>query len=317
MKEPSQGNPKSVIVAGGSGFIGRSLCRALLSSGYRVTVLTRGAAKPPSAEPQGGLPEYVTWDARTDSYWGHLADGAHALVNLAGEGIAEGRWTSERKRLILESRVHAGEAMLAAVTKASVKPRVFLQGSAVGYYGDTGDEAVDESSPPGTGFLTEVCLKWEASTRAVEDMGVRRVVVRTGLVLGRGGGVLQKMLAPFKLFVGGAFGDGSQGFPWIHMEDEVGAMVFLLENAAASGPYNLTAPESVSNLDFCRHLGQAMSRPCGLSVPSAALKLAMGGEMANELLLTGCRAFPKRLVELGFEFRHPRLGEALKEIMQQ
>ncbi|WP_243359091.1 TIGR01777 family oxidoreductase [Fundidesulfovibrio terrae] len=314
MKEPSHDNPKSVIVSGGSGFIGKPLCRALMAGGYRVTVLTRGASRPLSADPEGALPEYVTWDGHSGAGWGHLADGAHALVNLAGEGIAEGRWTPERKSRILQSRVHAGQAMLAAVAQAAVKPRVFIQGSGVGYYGDTGDEAVDESSPPGSGFLTDVCLEWEASTRAVEDLGVRWVVLRMGLVMGRGGGVLQKMLTPFRLFVGGPLGEGNQGIPWIHMEDAVRAIVFLLENEAAAGPYNLTAPEAVSNLDFCRYLGRAMSRPCGLAVPAAALRLAMG-ELADELLLSGCRAFPKRLVELGFEFRHPRLAEALKELM--
>jgi len=314
MKEPSTTSSKSVIVSGGSGFIGRVLCRKLVARGYRVAVLTRGAMPGPSGAPDWSLPVYVPWDASSADGWGHMADGAFALINLAGESIADRRWTPRRKQMILDSRVQAGRAMLEAVAGARVKPRVFIQGSAVGYYGDTGDDPVDESSAPGTGFLTRICLDWEASTRAVEDMGVRRVVIRTGLVMGRGGGVLQKMLAPFRLFVGGPLGDGEQGFPWIHMDDEIAAIMFLLENDGASGPYNLTAPEAVSNLDFCRRLGQAMSRPCGLAAPAAALRIAFG-EMADELLLTGCRAFPKRLVELGFEFKHPRLLEALKDLM--
>jgi uncharacterized protein (TIGR01777 family) len=305
---------RRVIVSGGSGFIGRSLCRALLARGYQVVALTRGRTRTVSVAPQGALPAFETWDGQSSKGWGHLADGAFALVNLAGEGIADGRWTPERKRSILESRIRAGQAMFEAVSNASVKPVVLIQSSAVGYYGDTGDNPVDEDSPPGRGFLTEICLRWEESTRQAESMGVRRAVIRTGLVLGRDGGVLQKMLTPFKLFVGGPLGNGHQGFPWIHMEDQVRAMIFLMERADALGPFNLTSPEGVSNLEFCRYLGRAMSRPCGLAVPSAALRLLFGN-MADELLLSGCRAFPKRLVELGFEFKHPRLADALKELM--
>ena len=304
---------RRIVVAGGSGFIGRALCRVLLGKGYRVTVLTRGAPHPTSVSPEGAVPEAVTWNGRTADGWGHLADGAFALVNLAGESIGGGRWTSERKRSILESRVFAGQAMTQAVTQARVKPEVFVQASAVGYYGDTGDVAVDETSPPGKGFLTEICQRWEESTLPVEAMGVRRVVVRTGLVLGRGGGVLEKMLTPFKLFLGGPLGDGRQGFPWIHLDDETRAMAFLMDRQDASGVFNLTAPETVSNLDFCRRLGDAMSRPCGLAAPAVMLRLAFG-EMADELLLSGCRAFPRRLVELGYAFAHPRLDEALKSL---
>ncbi|MFP5221393.1 MAG: TIGR01777 family oxidoreductase [Acidobacteriota bacterium] len=307
---------RRVVVAGGSGFIGRPFCRALLARGYRVTVLTRGGSRPAGASPDGAVPEMHTWDGRSAQGWGHLADGAFALVNLAGESIGEGRWTPERKHAILQSRILAGEAMSQAVKQASVKPKVLVQASAVGYYGDTGQGAVDESSPPGKGFLTEICLRWEGSTRQIEDMGVRRVVIRTGLVLGRGGGVLEKMLTPFKMFLGGPLGDGRQGFPWIHLEDQVLAMVFLMEREDASGAFNLTAPETVSNREFCQRLGEAMSRPCGLSAPAAMLRLAFG-EMADELLLTGSRAFPKRLVEMGFSFSHPRLGSALRDLFPQ
>lgn len=302
-----------VIISGGSGFIGKALGRALLAKGFRVAALTRGQGRAPSASPEGAVPEFVTWDARTAKGWGHLADGAFALVNLAGESIGDGRWTPERKRRMVESRVQAGQAMADAVARATVKPKVFIQGSGVGYYGCTGEEVVDESSPSGRGFLTDLSLQWEASTRGVEDMGVRRAVVRTGVVLGRGGGLLRKMLTPFKFFMGGPLGSGSQGFPWIHLEDEAAAIAFLLEREDAAGPFNLTAPEAVSNLEFCQSLARALSRPCGLPVPSAVLRMAFG-EMADELLLSGCRAFPKRLVELGYVFRRPRLAEALKDI---
>lgn len=306
---------RRAVVAGGGGFIGLALCRALLAKGWQVTALTRGPSRPAGVTPDGAVPAFETWDGRTASGWGRLADGADVLVNLAGESIAEGRWTEARKQAILESRVLAGQAMSRAVAEAAKKPRVFLQSSAVGYYGDTGDDPVDESAPPGQGFLADVCLQWEASTKPVEALGVRRVVARTGLVLGRGGGVLEKMLAPFRFFLGGAFGDGRQGFPWIHLEDEVQAMIFLIEHPEASGPFNLAAPESASNLEFCRELGKAMSRPCGFAVPGAALRLALG-EMGRELLLSGCRAFPKRLMEMGYVFRHPRLAGALKNLLR-
>jgi hypothetical protein len=301
---------KRVIVAGGGGFIGRALCGALLAGGYQVVVLTRGPSRNPIASPDGLQPMFVNWDGRTSRGWGHLADGAFALVNLAGENIARGRWTPKRKQAIAESRVLPGLAMLQAASEASVRPEVYVQASAVGFYGDTGAEVVDEAFPPGRFFLSRVCLEVEASTREMETMGARRVVIRTGLVLGRGGGVLQKMIMPFDLFLGGPFGNGRQGFPWIHLDDVTGAIVFLLENPAASGPYNLTAPEGVSNLEFCRHLGRALSRPCWLAVPPAALRL-MFGEMAEEMFLTGCRAAPRRLMDMGYAFRHPGLAEAL------
>ncbi|MFZ5425984.1 MAG: TIGR01777 family oxidoreductase [Thermodesulfobacteriota bacterium] len=305
---------KRAVVAGGGGFIGKPLCRALMASGYQVTVLTRGRPRPPSVTPDGPLPAFEHWDGRTAEGWGHLADGASVIVNLAGESIGERRWTPQVKQAIIESRVMAGLAIVHAVREAKAKPETLIQSSAVGYYGDTGEEPVDESSPPGQGFLADVCLQWEESTRAVESMGVRRVVVRTGLVIGRGGGVLEKMLTPFKFFLGGAFGSGEQGFPWIHIEDEVEAMLFLVGRADASGPFNLTAPEPASNAGFCRELGRALSRPCGLSIPASALRLAMG-QMAEELLLSGNRPFPKRLVEMGYVFKHPRLAGALRHIL--
>ncbi|GFK95008.1 Epimerase family protein [Fundidesulfovibrio magnetotacticus] len=308
------GNGRHVVVAGGGGFIGRALCRALLARGWRVTALTRGKPRAPGADPDGARPAFAAWDGRTADGWGHLADGAYALVNLAGESIADGRWTSRRKQAIVESRVFAGQAMVRAATQAAVRPAVLLQASAVGFYGDTGDDPVDESSPPGRGFLADVCLQWEASSRPVESLGVRRVVARTGLVLGRGGGVFEKMLPPFRYYMGGPLGHGRQAFPWIHLRDQVEAMVFLLEREDLSGPFNLCAPESAANRDFCQALGRALGRPCGLAAPAAALRLAFG-EMAEELLLGGCRAFPKRLMESGYVFRHPRLAEALANLL--
>lgn len=305
---------RRAVVAGGGGFIGRALCRAFLAGGWQVTALTRGRPRPPAASPDGGLPAFEAWDGSTVTGWGSLVDGADVVVNLAGENIAQGRWTAARKRAILESRVLSGQALAKAVGMAAKKPRVFVQSSAVGYYGDTGDDPVDESASPGQGFLADVCLQWEASSRPVESLGVRRVVARTGLALGRGGGLLERVSLPFRYFLGGPLGQGGQGFPWVHLEDVARAVVFLVEHPDASGPFNIVAPEAASNLEFCRALARAMSRPCGFSVPAAALRLAFG-EMAQELLLSGCRAFPKRLMEMGYVFQHPRLAGALKNLL--
>lgn len=308
------GETKRIVIAGGSGFIGRALSRALLARGYQVAILSRGEPKSPSGTLDGPMPAFHHWDAAHAQGWGRLADGAYALVNLAGEDIAGSRWTPARKQRIVESRLGAGRAMVEAVGQAVVKPQVFIQASGVGYYGAQGDAPLDESAKPGQGFLSELAVRWEKSTAAVESMGVRRAVIRTGLVLGKSGGLLPRMLPPFKMFLGGPLGSGKQGFPWIHLEDEVKAIVFLLENPAARGPFNLTAPESVSNAQFSQALAKALKRPCGLVLPAFILRLALG-EMADELLLTGCRAFPKRLLELGYMFEHPKLAAALKQLL--
>ncbi len=305
---------RRIVIAGGSGFIGRALSRALLAKGCQVTILSRGPSRLASGAPDGPVAAMQQWDGQSAKGWGHLADGAYALVNLAGEDVAGGRWSAGRKERILESRLGAGRAMLEAVSLARVKPQVLVQASAVGYYGDTGDAPLDESAPAGQGFLAHVATRWEASTAAVEAMGVRRAVIRTGLVLGKNGGILSRMVTPFRWFLGSPFGSGQQGFPWVHLEDEVRAIQFLLENPAAQGPFNLTAPQSVSNAEFCRALASALKRPCGPAVPALALRLILG-DMAQEMLLSGCRPFPKRLLELGFMFEHPKLDDALRRLL--
>lgn len=303
-----------ILIAGGGGFIGKVLSRALLARGYQVVALTRGLSAPASGDPDGPRPAFQTWDAATADGWGHLADGALALVNLAGENLVDGRWNAEKKRRILESRVNAGRALSQAVGQAAVKPKVLVQGSAVGFYGSRGEQLLDESSPGGQGFLAEVTGRWEDSTRSVEALGVRRVVARTGLVLGRGGVLWQRLIPAFRWYLGGALGDGGQGFPWIHAQDEAKALVFLLENPQAEGPFNLTAPDMVTNAEFCKALAKALGRPCGLNAPAFALRLLFG-DMADEMLLAGCRAFPKRLLELGYVFDYPKLDEALRGLL--
>jgi hypothetical protein len=253
------------------------------------------------------------WDGRTAEGWGGLVDGARAVVNLAGSNLAEGRWTAERKKDILQSRLDAGRAVVQAVQRAAHKPPLVIQASAVGYYGPHRDEELVESAPAGSDFLAQVCVEWERSTADLAELGVRQVVIRTGLVLSEQGGSLPRMLMPFRLFVGGPLGSGRQWFSWIHIADEVAALQFLIEAEGVSGPFNLTAPAPLSNRALARLLGQAMGRPAFMPVPAPILRLVFG-EM-SAVLLEGQRALPHRLLGLGFRFRFPALAEALGDLL--
>lgn len=301
-----------VIIAGGTGLIGRALAADLVQDGHHVIVLSRTPERYTGRLPAGVQVE--RWDARSAEGWAHLADGADAIVNLAGENIAAGRWTPERKRRIRESRLNAGRAVVEAVQAASNRPRVVVQASAVGYYGPCGDEEVTENHPPGSDFLARVCVEWEASTAPVEELGVRRPILRTGIVLSTEGGALPRMLPPFKLGLGGRLGSGRQWFPWIHIRDEVRAIRFLVEREDASGPYNLTAPNPVTNAELTRALGRVLGRPALLPVPALALKVLFG-EMAT-VLLDGQRAVPRRLLEAGFSFEFTDVEAALRDLLK-
>jgi uncharacterized protein (TIGR01777 family) len=306
------------IITGGTGLIGRALVDSLVADGqttggHTVTVLTRSPQKH-----QGSLPAGVTavgWDGKSAAGWGHLVDGADAIVNLAGEGIADGRWSEERKQRILQSRVDAGKAVVEAVGQAQVKPKVVVQASAVGYYGVGDESPLPESSPPGNDFLGQVCFEWEASSAEVERMGVRRVVIRTGIVLSTKGGAFPKLALPFHFFAGGPIGSGQQYFPWIHIDDQVRAIRFLMENESASGPYNLAAPNPPTNKEFVQKLGKAMGRPALLPVPSIAFKIIFG-EMST-VLLDGQRAVPQALEAAGFGFSYPEATAAARDILQK
>jgi uncharacterized protein (TIGR01777 family) len=300
-----------VLITGGSGLIGSALARELGAAGEDVVVLSRDPSRVKNSLPNVRA---VRWDGVSADGWGSLAEGPDtAIVHLAGESIADGRWSEERKRRIVDSRVRSSVAVAAAIRQAKVKPRVLLQGSAVGYYGACGDEVVTEDHGPGTGFLAKVCVDWEASTLEVESLGVRRALLRTGIVLAREGGALAKMALPFRLFAGGPLGSGRQWVPWIHLADEVGAIRFLLDHAAARGAFNLTAPEPVQNRDFGRALGSALHRPSLLPAPGFALHLVLG-EMAA-MILEGQRAVPRALQELGYTFRFPDLRRALDDLL--
>lgn len=300
------------LITGGTGLIGRALAESLAADGYEVIILSRNPAQ------AQGLPagvEAEQWDGRTAQSWGHLADGAAAIINLAGESIAARRWTAEHKRRIIDSRLNAGRAVVEAIGAAAVRPTVLIQASAVGYYGPCDDEEIAEDAGPGNDFLArQVAVPWEESTASVEAMGVRRVVIRTGVVLSQKGGALPRMVLPFKLLIGGPLGNGRQWFPWIHLADEVAAIRFLMERADASGAFNLTAPNPLTNAEFSRVVGHVMSRPAWIPTPALALRLLLG-EMAT-VLLDGQRAIPRRLQQSGFTFKFPHVELALRDILR-
>jgi len=299
-----------VIITGGSGLIGRMLTESLAVDNHEVIVLSRD---PKQVTNLPHSVKVVRWDGRTTVGWEHFVDGADAIVNLAGAPIAEGRWSSKRKRLLKESRVNAGRAIVKAVEVAENKPGVVVQASAVGYYGPRDNEMLTENSRPGNDFLARLTAKWETSTEPVEALGVRRVIIRTGVVLSRAGGAFPKILLPFKLFAGGPLGSGKQWFPWIHQNDEVAAIRFLIENDAASGPFNLTAPRPVTNAEFGRQLGRAMGRPAIMPAPTFAIRTAFGE--VSTVLLDGQRAVPHRLQEFGFKFQFSTPEAALQDLL--
>jgi uncharacterized protein (TIGR01777 family) len=297
---------------GGSGLLGRALGGSLGSVGFDVVVLSRQA--PEKVDLPAGC-RAARWDGRSPEGWLGEADGAAAIVNLAGESIAGRRWSAERKRRIVASRVDSTRAAVAALAALPEgrRPPVLLQASGAGIYGDRGDETLDESSTPGEGFLAETAKAWEAASAGADELGVRRVLLRTGVVLAREGGALPEMSRPFRFFVGGRLGDGRQWLPWIHLDDEIAAIAFLLRDPAARGPYNLCAPTPATNAELTRALARALRRPALFAVPAFALRLLLG-EMAT-LVLRGQRVVPRRLLAAGFRFRFANLDAALADLI--
>lgn len=294
-----------VLITGATGFIGQPLCRELAGKGHQLLAVSRDPDKardtlPEGTEVRAGVADFA--DAEPE-----------AVINLAGESIAGGRWTDEKKRRIVESRVEATGAIVDLCARAETPPTVLVSASAMGYYGDQGDRDVTESTPPNHEFVHEICDRWETEARKAEAHGLRVAMARIGLVLDTGGGMLEKTLTPFKLGVGGRLGDGTQYMPWIHRSDMVRILVFLLERDDLSGPFNASAPNPVTNAEFTRTLAGQLNRPAVLPAPAIGLKIAFG-EMSR-LLLTGARMLPKRLEEAGFEFRYPTLDQALADIL--
>lgn len=295
-----------VLITGGTGFIGKALCEALIARGDRVSVLTRDAARAARRVP--GVRALTALDR---------IDDVDALVNLAGENLADQRWTEARKQLFQASRVDSTRRLLDALQRTTTRPRVLVSGSAIGWYGARGDELLNEYSASGRydEYQSQLCRAWEAEARRAEALGVRVCLIRTGLVLERDGGPLARMLLPFRLGLGGRLGDGRQWMSWVHRADHVALMLWLIDHDDCQGPYNATAPQPVTNADFTRALAAALHRPALLPMPAGVLRLLVG-EMA-ELLLTGQRVLPSRTQESGFVFRHPELGPALRAILQR
>ena len=288
-----------VLIAGASGLIGTSLTTRLRRSGHEVVRLVRRE-------------ERAADERRWDPPAGEIADGAldgvDAVVNLAGAPLLPGRWSAARKQVLLDSRVEPTEVLAEAVAEHGIP--VLVNASAVGYYGDPGPSIVDETSPAGHGFLAELCTAWEGATEAAATAGARVVRIRTGLVLARKGGLLDVLRPLFCLGLGGKLGDGKQYMPWISLEDEVGAIVFALENESLSGAVNLSGPQPATNAAFTKALGRAVHRPAIWQVPGFAMKIALG-QAAEEMTLFGQRAIPRVLEEAGYAFRHPTLEDAL------
>lgn len=302
-----------IVIAGGTGFLGRPLVDALSADRHEVTILTRG----PSAA-AGGWPEGVrvaTWapDGSAGA-WATDVSGADAVINLAGESIAAKRWTDAQKSRIIESRRLATRSLVAAINRATSRPRLLLNGSAVGYYGPCGSEVVTEAGAAGHDFLATVCAAWEAEAQAAASNGTRVVFLRTGLVLEKDGGAFPQMLLPFKFGAGGPVGSGRQYWPWIHRADWVGLVRWILQMPALTGAVNATSPNPVTNAEFARTLGRAMHRPAFMPAPAFALRLLLG-DMADGLLLSGQRAIPRCAEQGGYAFRYRQLDEALDAIL--
>jgi uncharacterized protein (TIGR01777 family) len=296
------------VIAGASGFIGSALVQRLSQRGDSLKLLSRNPRSPAKTADR----EWLVWEPGVSGDWEKSVDGADGVINLAGEGIAEKRWTERQKELIRSSRIESTRALVHAIAKAKEKPKFLINASAVGYYGSRGDETLTEESAAGKDFLARLCVAWEEEATKAQDHGVRVARLRTGIVLAKGRGVLAKMVPPFKFFVGGPLGSGQQWLPWIHIEDEVGLILFLIESATARGSFNAVSPNPVTMEEFCRVLGKVLNRPSWASVPASALTLLLG-EMAD-MVLGGQRVLPKAAEKLGYNFKHPTITEALESL---
>jgi len=297
-----------LVITGATGLIGSALVDRLWNQFHSLVLLSR---RPPT-EIGVAKKEWFAWTPGAGGEWEKTIDGADGVINLAGEPIAGKRWSDAQKQKLRLSRIDSTRSLVSAIAKAQNKPKFLLNASAVGYYGPHGDETITESTPPGSDFLARLCADWEAEAKKAEAHGIRVAIVRTGIVLARGQGALKKMVPPFKMYLGGPLGSGNQWMPWIHIEDEIGLLVFLMENENARGAFNATAPNPVTMEEFARALGQALNRPSWVSVPPSVLAL-MVGEMAD-VLLAGQRAVPEAALKLGYVFKNPTIVGALEAL---
>jgi len=293
-----------ILIAGASGLVGSALVSKLKAEGAEVTRLVRAAAK--SGE--------VEWHPESGSIDPPALEGFDAVINLSGDGIANGRWTAEKKRRILDSRVNGTRLLSETMANLARKPKAFINASAVGFYGSRGNELLDEESSPGEGFLANVCRQWEFATAPAEQSGIRVVRLRLGVILTPDGGIMGSMLRPFKIGLGGKVGSGEQVISWVAMDDVVAAIGFILQNESLRGPINLVAPQPVTNEEFTKILGRVLSRPTFMAMPAFAARLAFG-EMADEMMLSSTRVAPKVLNDAGFKFQYPELEGAVRAML--
>ena len=295
-----------VLVSGSHGLIGTALVKALAGDADEVTRLSR--------KPSPGEGPEIVWDQESNRLDPSSTGGFDAVVHLAGENIASGRWTGERKKRIRESRVKGTRLLAEVLARVARPPRVLVGASAIGYYGDRGEESLREESASGQGFLPELCREWEAATEPAAGKGIRVVRLRFGVVLSPEGGALAKMLPPFRMGAGGILGDGRQYVSWISLDDAIGAIRHTIQIEALKGPVNVVAPAPVTNREFTATLGKVLSRPTLIPMPAFAARLAFG-EMADALLLSSARVEPRRLLDSGYSFRHPDLESALRHLL--
>jgi uncharacterized protein (TIGR01777 family) len=294
-----------VLISGGTGFLGRPLARALSAEGHSIRILSRTAA-----------PGVVQWDpTHPEGAWTSAIEDTDVVVNLAGESIGTGRWTVARKQAIRDSRVLTTRAIATAIRNARSRPVTLISASGIGYYGPRGDEVVTEDTPAGDDFIARVCRDWEAEAVKAEEAGTRVVLLRSGVVLDRGGGALEPMVLPYKMFVGGPVGSGRQYLAWIHREDWIRLVVYLMLATDADGAFNATSPAPVTNAEMSAAIARVLHRPALVHTPAFALRLILG-EMADALLLTGQRAVPNRALQMGFTFKYPTVAEALEAILR-
>lgn len=302
----------NILIIGATGFIGRELVKELEQSGHKVVAVSRNALKAKNI--LGEQVEIAEWNGTSPAELAKLISGMDAVINLAGESIASGRWTARRKQLITASRIQTGRLLEEAVRLSPVAPSVLIQGSAIGYYGTPVEFPADENQPAGTGFIAELTMEWEASVESAGKMIPRIIYLRTGLVLGKNGGLLEKMLLPFRFYCGTVIGSGKQWMSWIHINDQVRAIRFLLENGQSAGAYNLTAPKPVMMKDFISVISKTIKKPAWLKVPGFFLKFALG-EMADETILSSQNIFPGKLLKEGFTFNYSALSSALENLL--
>ena len=293
-----------VLIAGGSGFLGKALTDSLKNDHHEVIILTRRAPK---------YSDQIQWDGKTTKGWRDLVNEVDAVIHVAGFGLQHWPWTRKQKQRFIDSRVLPGLALVSAIQNASRRPRVFLQSSGISRYGLEGEGIADESTPPASDFLAQMTVPWEAATESLQELGVRRVVTRNAVVLAKKGGLFPLLALPVRLFFGGRFSSGRQAMPWIHITDYIRAVRFLLANENAGGPYNLISPMPTSNADFMRGVAKALHRPYWFHVPAFLLRIALG-EMSI-LLTEGRYSQPKRLIELGFQFQFGELKNAMEDLL--